>query len=86
MRRLKTALFAAIMVGSVPALAQQSASPGVTVTSLINNGYSIVGASTDGSSQFLYLLGTDSNKRKVAYACQIQFGNNGGFRGCLVLP
>lgn len=57
-----------------------------TISALLNSGYSIVAASSNGASQFLYLQGADSTGRKKAYACQLQFGSTGGFRGCLVLP
>lgn len=57
-----------------------------SVTSLLNSGYVIAAASSSGASQFLYLQGADANGRKKAYACQLQFGPSGGFRGCLVLP
>ena len=67
-------------------LAGQSAAGGASVQGLVAQGYRIVAASSDGTSQFLYLQGEDGNKQKKAYACQIQFGTNGGFRGCLVLP
>jgi hypothetical protein len=75
-----------VAAAAMPAQAQTAAPINVTVNSLINDGYVIVAASSDGTSQFLYLTGTDQNQRKKAYACQIQFGSNGGFRGCLVLP
>ena len=57
-----------------------------SVQSLLDIGFRIVAASGDTASQYLYLQGVDEAKRNVAYACQIQFGASGGFRGCLVLP
>ena len=85
---------ALVLAGAGSSLAQNvngntagsSAAGGATVQGLVAQGYRIVAASSDGTSQFLYLQGEDANKQKKAYACQIQFGTNGGFRGCLVLP
>lgn len=85
---------ALVLAGADAALAQNvngnpassSAAGGASVQGLVAQGYRIVAASSDGTSQFLYLQGEDANKQKKAYACQIQFGTNGGFRGCLVLP
>ncbi len=84
---------ALVMAGAGVACAQSAAgtpnvvaSSATSVQGLVAQGYRIVAASSDGTSQFLYLQGEDANKQKKAYACQIQFGANGGFRGCLVLP
>lgn len=63
-----------------------SAPSGPSISVLLGQGYNIVAASSEGSAQFLYLQGNDSANRKRAYACQLQFGPSGGFRGCLQLP
>jgi len=70
-----------------PALAQ-TATPRMqpSITALLNSGYTIAAASSDGVSQFVYLQGANAQGHKQAYACQLQFGPSGGFRGCLVLP
>jgi hypothetical protein len=73
---------------SCSAASAQTTQQGVqlNITTLLNTGYKIVAASSNGASQFLYLQGANKSGQKKAYACQFQFGSNGGFQGCLVLP
>lgn len=80
-------LLIAALVSCAPACAQTpQAHAQPDITTLLNTGYTIAAASSDGASQFVYLQGADATGRKKAYACQLQFGSNGGFRGCLALP
>ena len=84
---LALATLGAIGVSMMAAQAQSLKSTSQPdVTALLNSGYTIVAASSDGQSQFLYFAGTDASGKKKAYACQLQFGPGGGFHGCIVLP
>lgn len=81
------AFLTAALLAQAPAMAQTAPPPlQPNITTLLNSGYTIAASSSSGLSQFIYLQGTDKAGRKKAYACQLQFGPGGGFRGCLVLP
>ncbi|HUZ66046.1 MAG TPA: hypothetical protein VMU56_00130 [Beijerinckiaceae bacterium] len=82
------AFLTATLLAQAPAMAQTPPPPRLqpNITTLLNSGYTIAAASSSGLSQFIYLQGADTAGRKKAYACQLQFGPGGGFRGCLVLP
>ena len=77
---------AAASVWMCSAAHAQSQPVSPTIEGLMNQGYEIKAASANGLTQFLYLQGVDGSGRKKAYACQLQFGSNGGFQGCLALP
>ena len=85
MKRLALAA-SLVLVAAASSARAQSASTGLTVSQLLAQGYQLVTASSNGAQQFLYFSGADKTGRKQIYACQIQFGSNGGFQGCLVLP
>jgi hypothetical protein len=72
------------LAGMSAAAAQTPSSP--TIAQLLTQGYVLRAASSNGATQFLYFQGVDQSGHKKIYACQLQFGSNGGFQGCLVLP
>jgi hypothetical protein len=88
MKPLIVAIAFTLVAAALPsaAWAQTTTTTGLTITQLLNQGYVIRAASSNGVQQFLYFQGVDQAGRKKAYACQLQFGSNGGFQGCLALP
>jgi hypothetical protein len=75
----------ASLLGAAQAMAQAQP-PGPKISQLLSQGYTLRAASSNGQQQFLYFQGADSAGRKTIYACQLQFGPNGAFQGCLELP
>ena len=87
MKTLSLLLGLTFLLGaSAVARAQTQAPASPTISALLTQGYELKAASSNGQAQFIYLQGADASGRKKIYACQLQFGSNGGFQGCLALP